>query len=72
MVLIWWQLRLDLEGSCVVGDFRWVLYDLLPPGVLSAEAPSLETWVAVKELKLSYHNPETMLFSIYPFYGSLN
>ena len=28
--------------------------------------------VAVKELKLSYHNPETILFTIYPYCGSLN
>ena len=26
-------------------------------------------WVAVKELKLSYHNPETILFAAYPSYG---
>ena len=25
-------------------------------------------WVAVQELKLSYHNPETMLCTIYPDY----
>ena len=29
-------------------------------------------WVAVKELTLSYHNPETILFTIYPYYGTLN
>ena len=29
-------------------------------------------WVAVQELKLSYHNPETILFTIYPDFGSLN
>ena len=28
-------------------------------------------WVAVKELKLSYHYPKTMLFSIYPYSGTL-
>ena len=28
-------------------------------------------WVAVKELKKSY-NPETIFFTIYPYYGSLN
>ena len=28
-------------------------------------------WVAVKELELSYHNPETRLFTIYPEYGNL-
>ena len=34
-----------------------------------AAAPTVNlqtTWGAVKELKLSYHNPETMLFTIYP------
>ena len=29
-------------------------------------------WVAVKELKLSYHSPETILFAVYPYYGNLN
>ena len=28
-------------------------------------------WVAVKELKLSYHNPEAILVTIYPYYGNL-
>ena len=30
-----------------------------------------EFWVAVKEFSLSYHNPETMLFTIYPYHGNL-
>ena len=29
-------------------------------------------WVAVKELKLSYQNSKTILFTIYPYYGILN
>ena len=29
-------------------------------------------WVAVREVKLSCHNPETILFAIYPLYGDLN
>ena len=28
-------------------------------------------WVAVKELKLSYHNPETILLTMHPEYGNL-
>ena len=28
-------------------------------------------WVAVKELKLSYHNSDTILFTVYPYYGNL-
>ena len=28
-------------------------------------------WVAAKELKLSYHNPETISFTIYQQYGNL-
>ena len=40
------------------GEFRW--------------AAVLSCWVAVKELKLSYHNPETTLFTIYPYYAKLN
>ena len=27
-------------------------------------------WVAVKELKLNSHSPETILFAIYPYYGN--
>ena len=34
--------------------------------------PRSYIWVAVKELKLSYHNPKTILFTIYPYYGSIN
>ena len=36
-------------------------------------APSIYrayNWVAVKELKLSYHSSETIFFTIYPCYGS--
>ena len=29
-------------------------------------------WVAVKELNLSYHNSESILFTIYPYYGNSN
>ena len=29
-------------------------------------------WAAVKELNLSYHNPETILFTIYPYNSNLN
>ena len=29
-------------------------------------------WVAVKKLKLSCHNPETILCGVYPYYGNLN
>ena len=28
-------------------------------------------WVALKELKLSYHNPKTVLFTTCPYYGNL-
>ena len=31
----------------------------------------MKTWVAVKELKLSYLNGETLLFTIYTHYGNL-
>ena len=30
------------------------------------------TWVLVKEFNLSYHNKETILFTIDPQYGNLN
>ena len=29
-------------------------------------------WVAVQELKLSYRNPESIFFTRYPYYGTLN
>ena len=29
-------------------------------------------WVAVKKLKLSYHNPKAILFTIYAYCGNLN
>ena len=32
----------------------------------------LVDWVGIKELKLNEHNPETVLFTIYPEYGNLN
>ena len=28
--------------------------------------------VAVKELDLRYHNPKTIIFTIYPYYDNLN
>ena len=28
-------------------------------------------WVAVKEFELGYRNPDTMLFTTYPYYGNL-
>ena len=30
----------------------------------------LANWVAVQELKLSYHNPETILFTVFPYCGN--
>ena len=30
------------------------------------------SWVAVKEFKISFHNSETILFTICPGYGNLN
>ena len=32
---------------------------------------SPSNWVAAEEFKLSYHNPETILFGIYPHHGTL-
>ena len=29
-------------------------------------------WVAVQEVKLSYHNPETILCTRYPYFGNLD
>ena len=34
--------------------------------------PTDRVWVAVEELKLSCHTPETMLFTISPYCGNLN
>ena len=33
--------------------------------------PASSPWVAVEELKLSHHNPETLLFPICSYYGNL-
>ena len=30
------------------------------------------SWVAVKEFRLSYQNPEAILFTTYPYYGNLD
>ena len=38
----------------------------------SNQHPRPDYWAAVKELNLSCHNPETILFPIYPYYGNLN
>ena len=40
--------------------------------VLVWGVPTLRiVWVAVRELKLSYHNKETLSSTIYPCYGNL-
>ena len=49
------------------------------PRAYQAATPSPESssqppncWVAVKELNFSYHNPETIVFGVYPYYSNLN
>ena len=39
-------------------------------GLLGLKGPVI--WVAIKELQLSCHNPETIVFSRYPYYGILS
>ena len=42
-----------------------------PGGLTVAGLMSSYDWVAAKELNLSYHNPEAILFTMYPQYGNL-
>ena len=37
-----------------------------------ADESPRKNWVAVKELHLSYHNPETIWLTISPYYGNLS
>ena len=47
------------KSSCTTGA-AWVKIRLQEPAKI---------WVAVKEVKLSYYNPETLVSTIYPVYG---
>ena len=54
-----------LPSPILLSNHPWVIYVLDLPG-------GLTTWVvAVKEVKLNYHNPEAILFTTYPYCGSL-
>ena len=61
----------------MVGVFFTLLITSPPPPSCHLQLPLCAThlnllWVAVKELKLNCHNPETLLFTMYPYYGNLN
>ena len=43
----------------------------LAVGAQSSRLNLLDFWLAVQELKLSYHNSDTMLYTIWPYYGNL-
>ena len=45
---------------------------ILPCTPDDVSAISIDVWVAVEDLKLSYHNSETTLFTIYPSHENLN
>ena len=60
------------EGISKPDKFReivnaWRLTCISPSGVLPRDI----CWVAVKESKLGYHIPKTLLFILYPHYGNL-
>ena len=61
----------------VHGSYDSYVLPTLRPGIqrLSKVLPSDTThslsWVAVKELKVSYNIGETLLFTVYTYYGSL-
>ena len=42
---------------------------ILKLGTLPTDHRKMD-WVAVKELKLSCHNPATIAFTVYPYYGN--
>ena len=45
--------------------------DTYRPG-FSGQLRNSNYWVAIQELKLSYHNPETVSVTINPYCGNLN
>ena len=61
-----------------VRSFEQILYGISASpthmGVSQLSIRSLyrNSWLAVKKLRLSYHNPKTILFTVYPYYGNLN
>ena len=61
-----------------VSDVRVSMDELVPPPPRNRATnwimyPQIFVAVkAVKELKLSYHNPETILFTTYPYHGNFN
>ena len=46
--------------------------DSWPFGPRTGSRKMEPTWVLVKEVKISYHNKETMLSTIDPYYGNLS
>ena len=56
---------------------RVIWQDDSPPEKAREQASYVRTtlnsfWVAIKELKLNYHNPDTKLFAVYPCHAHLN
>ena len=64
-----WGQRVKNTRICNRGTLQGAAAREPLPGSLQS---SSFFWVAVKELDLSYHNPKTILFTIYPSYGNLN
>ena len=64
-----------MHGQNFEGNRLSLLWHL-EKGLLGLGFTSLQSllpnWVAVLELELSHHSSETMLFTMYPYHGSLN
>ena len=68
------QMGPDWKVSCpsaqLCGQTSCPLFPLAGPHGQVLYIPAI-CWVAVKELKISYHNKETQLFTMYTSYGNL-
>ena len=54
-------------------NMQWPLFPRTQKGpLLGNPVNSPVFWVAVKEITLSYHNSNTLLFTIYPKFGNLS
>ena len=60
---------LSLVWRLADGHVPTLLLVLYLGGCQGAPKPGKD-WVAVQELNLSYHNQETLLFTIYKYYGN--
>ena len=61
--------ELHLAGEAHAAQGQLKVAPAIDHGALTI---ALQARVAVKELRLKYHNSESILFRIYPYYGNLN